>query len=208
MNDSPPPIDHALDEITALVASQFAKKGPPAAGSAAAVTGAIAAGLLEWTAGSLEERGSEELRPRARAIRGRAAALRSSLARASQRDMEAVRGLLDPAVSSAARVRASESVLDTATRCSQAVTLALELTPHARDAVRPDIEVAMQLAWSASVSALHLFEENLRGEEEGTEWMRGVKRRAWKVRLLLQRAAPLLRQTSSDWARDGQGMNG
>lgn len=71
------------------------------------------------------------------------------------------------------------------------MTLAAEVARHGHDTIRPDVEAALQLAWSATVCALDLAEDNLRSEAEG-EWARSAKRRVWRVRLLLQRAAPLL----------------
>lgn len=185
----------SLKELTALLARQFASPGPPAAGSGAAATGAIAAGLLEWAAGHSEQHGPRSFRKRARAIRCRAANLQVALAAAAQHDAEKVRRLIDARENESppeVRVQAIESVLEIATRCSQTVTLAGEVATHTRGALRPDVAVALQLAWSASQSALGLFEANLNAEEEVTEWSRNAKRRAWRVRLLLIRAAPLL----------------
>ena len=183
------------------VARQISSPGPPAAGSGVASTGAIAAGLVEWAAGRLDERPSGDFRQRAHRIRGRAAVLRSTLADAARQDAEIVGALLDARERDASRnalVRAAESALEIATRCSQAVTLAVELTPHAHRALRLDVEVALRLGWNASQCALVLFEANIRSEEEGTEWLRNVNRRAWRVRLLLQRASPLLRAEESE----------
>lgn len=187
--------EHCID-----LARRFTRAGPPAAGSAAAVTGAIAAGLLEWAAGATEGRGQEAFRSRAGRIRGRAAALAASLASAAQEDASVVGSLVesrDRADPRSVLLDATESVLEVATGCSQVATLVAELTPHAQRTFRPDLEVALRLACSASQSALDLFETNRPGDEEGSEWLLSAKRRAWRVRLLLRRAAVGIR--SSDW---------
>lgn len=189
-----------LKALTARLARQFSSPGPPAAGSAAAAAGAMAAGLVEWTAEHTERRGSEAFRRRAHHIRRRAETLQLALADTAQQDAHIVSHLLggsEHASSADLEIRATESVLMVATRCSQAVTLAAELIPHAHEAFRLDIQVALALAWSATQCSLSLFEANLhtanlRAPEEGTEWLRSMNRRAWRVRLLLRRAAPLL----------------
>jgi hypothetical protein len=89
-----PPAGEPLHERIDHLAQQFSSPGAPAAGSAAAATGAVAAGLLEWAAGLSEERGPAEFRERARAIRSRAAVLRSALASAGQQDAEVVGDML------------------------------------------------------------------------------------------------------------------
>jgi formiminotetrahydrofolate cyclodeaminase len=190
-----PRANGSLEEPTSALAKHFASPGAPAAGSAAAATGAVAAGLLEWAAALSEERGSEDLRRRAHAIRSRAAVLRSGLASAGQKDAELVRTLLGPEARGGAyqaRRHATESLLEIGARCAQIVTLAAEVATHGHEAIRPDVVSALRLAGAASECALELAEENLR-PEEGQEWALRAKRRAWRTRLLLQRAASLLR---------------
>jgi formiminotetrahydrofolate cyclodeaminase len=190
-----PSAGESLEDLTAGLAKQLASPGAPAAGSAAAATGAMAAGLLEWAAALSEERGALEFRKRAHALRSRAAALRSGLAAAGQKDAELVRTLLRAEAHGAASEvgrRATESLLDIGTRCAQAVTLAAELAAHGHRAIRPDVVAALRLAWAASECALELAAGNLHPEAYG-EWALRAKRRAWRARLLLQRAAPLLR---------------
>ncbi|MGH0035314.1 MAG: cyclodeaminase/cyclohydrolase family protein [Myxococcota bacterium] len=187
--------DADLKGLTALLARQFLSPGPPAAGSGAAATGAIAAGLLEWTAGHSERHGPGDFRPRARAIRARATLLREALADAARDDAETVRRLIDTRETGAAaeaRVAAAESVLEVASRCSQVAALAAEVAAHTRSALRPDVAAALQLAWSASQAALGLLEANLGAEDEDTQWSRDARRAAWRIRLVLGRAAPLV----------------
>ena len=196
----------SLEDRTALLAREFASPGSPAAGSGAAATGAIAAGLVEWIAGHLERHGPASSRKRAGAIRGRAAQLQTTLASAAQHDADTVKRLIDASGSEASGgelVPAVESALEIASLCARAATLAVEVAIHTRGALRPDVAVAQQLAWSASHCALRLFEENLPTEDEPTEPSLHAKRRAWKVRLLLHRAAPLPPDALSG-SEDGQ----
>lgn len=190
-----PPAGEPLNERIGHLAQQFSAPGAPAAGAAAAATGAVAAGLLEWAAGLSEERGPAEFRERARAIRSRAVVLRSALASAGEKDAQLVGAMLrnrsrDGATE--ARRRATGSLLEIGERCAQVATLALEVATHGHEAIRPDVAAARRLAGSGSECALDLADENLRPEED-QEWARLDKRRAWRARLLLQRAAPPLR---------------
>ncbi|MEZ4289103.1 MAG: hypothetical protein R3E53_00685 [Myxococcota bacterium] len=191
--------DRDLMQLSIDLAGRFSSPGPPAAGNGAAVTGAIAAGLLQRAAGHAEEHGAEAHRPRARRIRRRAAILSSALAAAARQDV--VGNLLDTHErdgSRRSRARAAESVLEIATRCSQIAALAAEIAPHARGAFRLDVDVALRLSWSASQSAIDLFEANLPPDDEGSEWLREERRRAWRVRLLLRRASAGIRPSGSD----------
>ena len=194
-SEANPRANGSLEELTAALAKQFASPGTPAAGSAAAATGAVAAGLLEWAAALSEERGPADFRRRAHAIRSRAAVLRSGLASSGQKDAELVRTLLGAEArggSSPARRRATESLLEIGARCAQIVTLAAEVATHGHEAIRPDVVSALRLAGAATECALELADENLRPVED-QEWALHAKRRAWRTRLLLQRAALLLR---------------
>jgi len=191
--EDPPRSNGGLRELTAALSERFASPGPPAAGSAAAATGAIAAGLLEWAAALSERRGPKSFRERAHTIARRAAVLRSSLASAGHEDAEVARALFGPTsdVPSEARRLATDSLLDIAMRCSQTATLAAEVAALGDDRTRPDVRAALQLAWTATDCALALADENLRPEEH-ERWAIDARRRAWRVRLLLQRAAPFL----------------
>ncbi len=88
--------------------------------------------------------------------------------------------------------RATDSLLEIAMRCSQTAALAAEVAAHGHRRIRPDVRVALQLAWTATDCALALADENLRPAEH-ERWAIDARRRAWRVRLLLQRAAPVLR---------------
>ncbi|MGH7342380.1 MAG: cyclodeaminase/cyclohydrolase family protein [Candidatus Rokuibacteriota bacterium] len=190
-----------LGESTLRLAKRFASLGPPAAGSAAAVTGAIAAGILEWTAALSALRGPEGFRKRARSIASRAAALQSALSTAAQTDAEEVERWMQALreVQGAASNRSgapldapaavTNSALDVAARCAQVTTLAAEVAGGGHAAVRHDAAAARQLAASAAACALALTEENLRAAVE-TDWTRATRRRIWRTRLLLQRARP------------------
>lgn len=190
-----------LRDITLRLARQFAGPGPPAAGSAAAATGAIAAGLLEWSAGHSALRGPESFRKRARSIATRGATLQSSLSTAAQTDAELVeRWMRAPDGVQSARPRepgrlsdtlaaAMDSVLDIAARCAQVTTLAAEVAEEGHRAVRHDAAAALRLASSAAECALTLTEEHLRSVVE-TDWTRSTQRRIWRTRLLLDRARP------------------
>ena len=193
--------DEELTQHCVELARMFSSAGPPAAGSAAAVTGAIAAGLLEWVARHSADHGPEASRSRARQIQRRAFTLESSLASAAEHDASVVASLVgsdDREESRRPLLRATESALAIATRCSQVATLAAELAPHAHRSSRPDLDVALRLGWSASQSALDLFEANRPIEQDGSDWFRDVNRRAWRARLLLRRAAVRLRSADSE----------
>ena len=188
-----PRANGGLRELTAGLSEHFASPGPPGAGSAAAATGAIAAGLLESSAALSERRGPKSFRERAHTIARRAAVLRSSLASAGAEDAEVARALFASTsdVPPEALRRATDSLLEIAMRCSQTATLAAEVASLGHRGIRPDVRVALQLAWTATDCALALADENLRSEEH-ERWAIDARRRAWRVRLLLQRAAPFL----------------
>jgi formiminotetrahydrofolate cyclodeaminase/hemerythrin-like domain-containing protein len=201
--------DPSLRAVALRLAKRFAGSGPPAAGSAAAVTGAIAAGLLEGTAVLSARRGPEDFRKRAGSIASRATALQSSLSAAAQTDAEVVerwmRALREvarerrrkPGASLDAPPAATDSVLDVATRCAQVATLAAEVARDGHRAVRSDARAALQLASSAALSALGLAQENLRSAAE-TDWTRNAQRRIWRIRLVLNRARPLVENGASE----------
>jgi len=194
-----------LRAATARLAMELASPGPPAAGSAAAATGAIAAGLIEWTAARSERRGPDDFRERARAIRRRSAALRSSLASAGEEDAARVRAFFRAdahALPAETRRRATDSLLEIGTRCAQGATLAAEVAAHGHRAVRPDAVAALRLAEAAAEGALGLAEENLRADA-GEEWSRGARKRIWRARLLLGRATSRLRDERAAVADPG-----
>jgi formiminotetrahydrofolate cyclodeaminase len=191
----------SLRDVALRLARHFASPGAPAAGSAAAVTGAIAAGLLEWTAALSALRGPNGFRKRGRSIASRGAALQASLSSAAQVDAELVERWMrtlgegrevDPEESAScpeAPRAAADSAIDVAARCAQVTTLAAEVARDAHAAVRHDAAAAMQLAASAAECALALAEQNLRPPVE-TDWARNAKRRIWRTRLLLRRVRP------------------
>jgi formiminotetrahydrofolate cyclodeaminase len=191
--DRPRP-NGGLRELTAGLSEHFASPGPPGAGSAAAATGAIAAGLLEWAAALSERRGPQSFGERAHTIARRAAVLRSSLASAGQEDAEVARALFGSVsdVPSEARCRATDSLLEIAMRCSQTATLAAEVAALGHRGIRPDVRAALQRAWTAPDCALALADEKQRSEEHERRAI-DARRRAWRARLLLLRAAPFLR---------------
>jgi formiminotetrahydrofolate cyclodeaminase len=185
--------EHGLADDTAGLARRFSAPGPPAAGSGAAVCGAIAAGLLEWVARISHRQGPEDFRQRARAIAGRAALLLSELASASQRDAEIVEALIRARSDANSEVRrqATESLLAIGARCSRVATLASEVAAQGHPPPRSDGEAAVRLAWTASACALDLAEANM-SLDTSEEWARDIRRRIWRTRLLLHRVSPLL----------------
>jgi len=197
-----PAAAESLRDAALRLTRRFAGPGAPAAGSAAAVTGAIAAGLLEWTAAVSALRGPADFRKRARFIASRGAALQSSLGSAAQTDAELVErwlrttgaqrraGTDEPAAGPDGPGAATDSVLDVAARCAQVATLAAEIAAHGHAAVRHDAASALRLGASAAECALALAEENLRSAGE-TDQARSAKRRAWRTRLVLRRAQAL-----------------
>jgi formiminotetrahydrofolate cyclodeaminase len=195
--------DETLQDATLRLAKRFASPGGPASGSAAAVTGAVAAGLLEWTAALSTLRGPEAFRKRARSIAGRALALQSSLSAAAQADAELVERWVraprdgreddpDPPTSEAA----TDAVLAIAKRCAQVATLAGEVARDGAAAVRPDAAAALQLAASATECALALAEENLRRIAD-TDRARSTTRRIRRIRLLAHRVQPVVEDRGS-----------
>jgi formiminotetrahydrofolate cyclodeaminase len=195
-----------LRDVALRLARRFASLGAPAAGSAAAVTGAIAAGLLEWTAALSALRGPEGFRKRARSIASRGAALQSLLSSAAQTDAELVERWMrtlgegrddDPEEPALCPEAGTNSVLDVAARCAQVTTLAAEVAREGHTAVRYDAAAALQLAASAAACALALAEENLRSAVE-TDWTRNTKRRMWRTRLLLHRVRPAVEDGGSE----------
>jgi formiminotetrahydrofolate cyclodeaminase len=196
----------SLRDVALTLARRFASPGAPAAGSAAAATGAIAAGLLEWTAGLSALRGPEGFRKRARSIAIRGAALQSSLSSAAHTDAELVERWMrtrrdgredDPEESASCRDAATNSVLDVAARCAQVTTLAAEVAKDGHAAVRHDAAAALRLAASAAECALALAEANLCSAGEN-DWARNTKRRMWRTRLLLRRVRPAVEDGGSE----------
>jgi len=194
------PAPEGLGDATRALARRFASSGPPTAGSAAAAAGAIAAGLLEWSAALSARHGDEGRRKRARAIAGRAAALQAALGAAAQTDadrveawMRATRNARDASAGKHAPRdaldAATDSVLDVAARCAQVATLAAEVACEGHTAIRHDAVAALQLAASAAECALALAESNL-GAAPETFATRNARRRIWRARLLLGRARP------------------
>lgn len=196
----------SLRETTLRLVRRFASSSAPAAGSAAAATGAIAAGLLECAAGPSTFRGPEDFRKRARSIASRGAALQSSLGSAVQTDAELIERWMrtqrdgragDSDESASCRESATNSALDVAARCAQVATLAAELVKDGHAAVRHDAAAALRLAASAAECALALAGENLRAAAE-TDFARNAKRRIWRVRLLLLRVRPAVEDGASE----------
>jgi formiminotetrahydrofolate cyclodeaminase len=195
----------SLRDVALHLARRFASLGAPAGGSAAAFTGAISAGLLEWTAALSALRGPEGFRKRARSIARRGAALQSSLSSAAQTDAELVERWLrmlgegrddDPEEPASCPGAATKSVLDVAARCAQVTTLAAEVARDGYAAVRYDAEAALQLAASAAACALTLAEGNLRSGVEA-DWTRNTKRGIRRTRLLLRRVRPAVEDGGS-----------
>ena len=193
----------SLRDVALRLARRFASPGVPAAGSAAAGTGAIAAGLLERTATLSALRGPEGFRKRAHSIASRGAVLQSSLSSLAGFDAELEERLVraplegrvvgpeDSAVSPVAQGSATDSALEVAARCAQVTTLGAEVARDGQAAVRRDAASAQRLAASATECALTLVEENLRAAVE-TDWIRSAKRRIWRTRLLLLRVRPAI----------------
>ncbi|MGH0032577.1 MAG: hypothetical protein ACQGVC_22525 [Myxococcota bacterium] len=199
--------DVAVDAIRSLdvaaLAADPAGKAPPAGaglprgGSAAAAGGALAAESVEAAAGLSEQRGPKEFTGRAHAIARRAAVLRASLADAARTRPGAAHD-----AAGAERSRATHSLLEIAMRCAQTTALAAELAARGHAEIRSEARVALQLARAATDGALALVEETLRPEEE-ERWAIDAKRQAWRVRLLLQRAAPFLQDVEPERASGG-----
>jgi formiminotetrahydrofolate cyclodeaminase len=196
----------SLRDVALRLARRFARPGAPTAGSAAAATGAIAAGLLEWTAALSALRGPEGFRRRARSIASRGAALQSSLSSAAQTDAELVERWMrtvregrdvDPEEPATCPEAVTDSVLDVAARCAQVTTLAAEVARDGHAAVRHDAAAALQLAASAAESVLALAEENLRSAVD-SDWARNTKRRMWRTQLLLRRVRPAVEDGGSE----------
>lgn len=181
----------SLRALTTSLAGLFAATGPPGAGSAAAVTGALAAALVEWTAGAVARRGQASERAAAQVIARRARAAQKALAAAAERDAIAVAALMAPAAPDGACVDAVRdahaSLLKIATQAARVAGLALELLPHVHESMRSDVEAGGRLAASAGRCALELSGgEPPPGADP--EWARAANRSAWQTRLLLQRA--------------------
>jgi formiminotetrahydrofolate cyclodeaminase len=200
----------SLPDVALRLARRFASSGTTTAGTtaAAAATGAIAAGLLEWTAALSARSGPDGFRKRARSIASRGAALQSSLSSAAQTDAEIVGRWVrtlregrdvdpeEPASCAEALDAATESTLEIAARCTQVTTLAAEVAREGHTAVRHDAEAALQLGMSAAECALALAQEHLRVAVE-SDWARNAKRRIWRTRLLLRRVRPVVEDGDS-----------
>jgi hypothetical protein len=198
----------SLHDITQRLARRFASRGARSAGSAAAATGAIAAGLLEWTAALSALSGPDGFRRPARSIASRGAALQSALSSEARADAELVgrwertlregRGVEPekPASSPEALDAATASALDIAARCAQVTTLAAEVARDGYTAVRHHAEAALRLGTSAADCALTLAEESFRAAAE-TDSARNAKRRIWRTRLLLRRVRSVVEDVDS-----------
>ena len=191
-----------LEEATLELAQRFAAPGAPAAGSAAAVTGAAAAGLVEWCGQVSASRGSLGFRRRAAQIAARAATLQAALSAAAQRDSHTVARWIDrardggdnprslPARSVAGMLgSATDSILAVASRCAQVASLAKEIAEGGHRSVRADAAAAVRLAAAGGQCALFLARENLSSATEEARFRRD-RRRLWRVQVLLNRAWP------------------
>lgn len=148
-----------LESATRDLAARFAEAGPPAAGSAAAVTGALAAGLLEWCARLAARRGPAPFRRRAAAIADRGAVAAARLAVAARTDAESVREALRRTPGggvSEAPSRLVDSALEVAGQCARVASLAAEVAGAGHVPSRADARVAAQLAAAAGACALGL----------------------------------------------------
>jgi hypothetical protein len=185
-DDSPPAaLAGELEEATRSLAARFAAPGPPAAGSAAAATGALAAGLLQWSSNLSASHGPASFRGRADAISGRAGLLASALAAATRVDSEIVGRWIEAAGSPPLHEvvdAATESALQIADRCARVASLAAEVATEGHASCRLDVVTALRLAVSASERALELADGNQTLTRERA-------RRVWRIRLLLQRAS-------------------
>lgn len=199
---APPHPAATLGEATLKMAQRFAAPGAPAAGSAAALTGAAAAGLVEWCGRVSTGRGSSQFRRRAGQVAARAATLQVALGTAAERDSEIVAGWIDrarrkeddPRPLSARSAEepsgtATDSILEVASRCAQVASLAAEIAEKGHRSIRVDAAAAVQLAAAGGQCALSLARENLSSGAEDAR-LRRYRRRLWRVQIMLNRAWP------------------
>ncbi len=187
--------DDLMPEAEAASANPLNSSPLPHAGNVAATTGALSAGLLQCVADASTVRGPERFQSRARSISGRASLLQASLSRAAGRDSEAVGRWLSAERSEAAseplRVAAHQSLHDIASRCSRVAILAVEVSKDGYEPIRSSAAIASNLSSSASLACLQLLDEKVgAADEDGAE--SELKRRIWRIRLVLQRASTLL----------------
>jgi formiminotetrahydrofolate cyclodeaminase len=177
------PLQNLIGLSTADLLNEFATwNAPPTAGSAAALTGALAAALVEKVAGLTLEKasaGAERLRARygpyavrASEIAAEARTLRAELEAGVQEDAEAVLPLLrapgqieDREARELRRqaplLAATDVLLHTAQLALQVATLADELRVHGYQPATSDAQVAMLLAATVAEGALVLLQDNL-----------------------------------------------
>lgn len=185
-----------LRDASQALAEVFANFGPAAGGSAAAASGALAAGLLERTANLSQERGPLEFRKRSGDIAKRATILQLTLSTAAQTDADAVQQSIEARVSddpTEALQEAIDSLIEIASRCSQVATFAAEIARNDYAPVHFDAMTTLRLAASACECALELTQSKLDPETALEAWDRDAKRRIWRTNLVLNRAALVLR---------------
>lgn len=176
--------DRELTHLIAQLSGRFAVRGGPAAGSMAAAVGAMAAGLVGWSAG--RQRGERQA-----ATTGEARRLRTLLGRLADEDAR----LVDAWVGGEAVARhdlglsALASAVRIARACARTASLAAETLDHEKGALSADLLEALRLASEASTSSLHLAEQNAgRLGPADAEAARRARRDIWRTRLVITRA--------------------
>ena len=148
---------------------------PPAAGVAAAVSGALAASLLELSAGLAAKRLAEGANPdagaaeRMRTLSGRGAELRQRLLEAADEDAEAYAEVAraDEADRVAALAAAADPPLAIAECAAEVAEAAAETAGVAHEwAFGADAAVASELAAAAARGAARLVEVDLAGSDD------------------------------------------
>jgi formiminotetrahydrofolate cyclodeaminase len=169
------PLDRFLDQLASAAPT-------PGGGSAAALTGAMAAGLISMVCNlTIGKRQYAEFEPEALALRERAEALRAELQALAQADVEAFKRLsvayklprttdADAATRRAAIQNATKLAAEAPLRTARAVADLLPLcAPLARSGNRllaSDVGVALLLIRSAVPAALLNVEINLGGLDD------------------------------------------
>ncbi len=163
-------------QIGAALDALSSPADPPAAGVAAAVSGALAASLLELSAGLAAKRLAEEADgkdagavERMRTLSGRGAELRQRLLEAADEDAAAYAEVAraDEADRAAALAAAADPPLAIAECAAEVAEAAAETAGVAREwAFGADAAVASELAAAAARGAARLVEVDLAGSDD------------------------------------------
>lgn len=178
--------------IEGFLASLGSTEPVPGGGAAAALSGALAAALVQKVAALAQRRG----RAVGEAVQ-RAETLRKKFLELGQADTEAYATVVEAQKSGGealtkALIRAAGVPLEVAQKALALMDLAERILPLSPKAVRSDLACAARLAWAACLSALYTVDANAQGIQDARFREELSKARAELADLAEEKAAFVL----------------